>query len=62
MADLRAWENVLRAERTIDETGITLWQLVDEPADLTLPNRFLRHLHFTTHGRADERMSASSRG
>jgi hypothetical protein len=35
----------LRAERIIDETGTTLWHLVDEHADLELPSWFLRHLH-----------------
>jgi site-specific recombinase XerD len=45
MVALRAWEPFLRAERIIDETGSSLWQLADERADPELPNRFLRHLH-----------------
>ncbi|SFW86792.1 hypothetical protein [Amycolatopsis australiensis] len=42
---IRTWEPFLRAERIIDETGRSLWELADERASLELPNRFLRHLH-----------------
>ena len=46
LAVSRKMADLLRVERVTDDTGTVLWQLCDESADLELPNRFLRHLHY----------------